>query len=202
MKAPSVIPSTIRPGAMVWFRGFQQIGPWCTSPKNRPRRIARPPATPPPEGKRARLGDIEGFSTYFGAEGKTAAGNESAILFLPAGGEGILKSFIDEVVRDPSVLSENQMATAGLHRNESTEVFASLEAAAVKALEADVLPELDNDTVLIGPEERAPSIAASAPPREREAAPKIRFACECGQSTLSRWRLLAAKGNAVIAAGQ
>jgi eukaryotic-like serine/threonine-protein kinase len=116
-----------------------------------------------------------------GGKANTSAGTKVQFSSFLPGGESILKSFIDEVVRDPSVLSENQIAAVGLRRNESTEVFASLEAAAVRALEADVLPELDNDTVLIGREERASVTTGAAAEKEREGVPKIRFACECGQ---------------------
>ncbi|MBI5248517.1 MAG: protein kinase [Desulfomonile tiedjei] len=118
---------------------------------------------------------------FSGEEDAVSAGTRvQFVSFLP-GGESILKSFIDEVVRDPSALSEKEMIAASRHRNESTEVFASLEAQAVKALETEFLPELNNETVLIEPEVKASAQAAAFSERERDAVPKIRFACECGQ---------------------
>lgn len=117
----------------------------------------------------------------FGDEEDAGGGTKVQFLSFLPGGEGILKSFIDQVVRDPSVLSEKEIVPVRRHRNESTEVFASLEAKAAKALESDLLPELDNDTVFIEPEETPPAPTTAVPDTERAPMPKIRFACECGQ---------------------
>ncbi len=117
-------------------------------------------------------------------ESSVAGTKVKFVSFLP-GGEGLLKSFMDDVVQNPSLIASDLAIAKNLRRNESTEVFASLEAEAIKALEANILPELDNDTVLIETDdmqsETEEKKVATGPLLEAEEKPKIRFACECGQ---------------------
>jgi tetratricopeptide (TPR) repeat protein len=92
------------------------------------------------------------------------------VSFLP-GGEVELKTFIDRVLRDPSILEPAA--------DFSTSVFAELELDAVRSMEEDLLPELGKETELLSVEDRADGNEAI--PRTDPQAPRIKFACECGQ---------------------
>jgi tetratricopeptide (TPR) repeat protein len=92
------------------------------------------------------------------------------VSFLP-GGEVELKTFIDRVLRDPSILEPTEEF--------STSVFAELELDAVRSMEADVLPELGDETELSSAEGHADGDEAI--PRTDRRIPRLKFACECGQ---------------------
>jgi hypothetical protein len=92
------------------------------------------------------------------------------VSFLP-GGEVTLKTFIDRALRDPSFLEQREEF--------STSVFADLELDAIRSMETALLPEFGNETALL-PAEDQPGGSEAIPPTERQAQPRVRFACECG----------------------
>jgi tetratricopeptide (TPR) repeat protein len=110
------------------------------------------------------------------------------VSFLP-GGEAILKNFIDEVVKDPSILAETPTLEHINERNaadrQTEQAFAALQAEAAKAMEIAALsepaaeraePESDDTS-----ERQAARAPVSIPRAHRKQIPKIRFACQCGQ---------------------
>jgi tetratricopeptide (TPR) repeat protein len=119
------------------------------------------------------------------------------VSFLP-GGETILKNFIDEVVKNPAILAETPEPPESpeppppseptedrgdVRRQRSAEdVFAELQAEAVKVMETQLLGEAEQ------PHPRREDLPtrevakpATLPPPERRHLPRIRFACQCGQ---------------------
>ncbi len=123
-------------------------------------------------------------------ETKDAAEEAKArfVSFLP-GGEAILKSFIDAVVKDPSILSETPTLEQVSDRREADrqteQAFATLQAEAAKAMEMAVPDETPTEKIEAEPDDSSGRKAAralvSVPRATRKQVPKIRFACPCGQ---------------------
>ncbi len=90
------------------------------------------------------------------------------VSFLP-GGEAILKSFLDQVVRDPSILAET---------GRSADLVSSLEEEAVQAMETERLEEPSSVRTA-----RAVTGDRDDPePAKKKSSPSIRFSCQCGQA--------------------
>ncbi len=104
--------------------------------------------------------------------------------FLP-GGEIILKSFIDEVVTDPSILTEIAENEVEGFTERAATMFDTLHEEASKALGEAFIPEsadnvdLKSDDDISFPESPAFKDKAAEPSQwDRK---KVRFACSCGQ---------------------
>ncbi len=123
------------------------------------------------------------------------------VSFLP-GGEAILKGFIDEVVKDPSILSETptlaQISDRRTADRKTEEAFAQLQAVAAKAMEMAATKEPASERAEAEPGVTSGRRAAKAPisiPRAtRKQGPKIRFACQCGQVHLVPMQHVGRKG--------
>jgi len=119
------------------------------------------------------------------------------VSFLP-GGDIILKNFLDKVVRDPSILAEEQGQTAASDPERPTDIFHSLQEQAVKAMETTVLSELARGTELGALDREAakkPAPFGESSVRSRaEGLPSVRFACECGQVYVLPHRNVGRKG--------
>jgi hypothetical protein len=118
--------------------------------------------------------DYEGFPT---------AAKVQFVSFLP-GGEVILKSFLDEVVKNPALAAvERHGDVTGPQRGMgATDIFAALQAEAIRSLEDKrfVTPPEGTDAGLPRRERERPP--ARRPGRPGLAGgPRIRFACQCGQ---------------------
>jgi hypothetical protein len=111
-----------------------------------------------------------------GQDDKAGLVKAQFVSFLP-GGEVTLKTFIDRALRDPSFLEQREEF--------STSVFADLELDAIRSMETALLPEFGNETALL-PAEDQPGGSEAIPPTERQAQPRVRFACECGHATSSQ----------------
>ena len=124
------------------------------------------------------------------------------VSFLP-GGEALLKSFIDEVVKDPSVLADIPTDAPVVDTSEADrekeEVFAALRAEAAKAAEVAALDEPEEDkTELIADDD---SLDPKKSPKPFQASkfnhkqgPKIHFACQCGQVHVVPMQFVGKKG--------
>jgi tetratricopeptide (TPR) repeat protein len=104
--------------------------------------------------------------------------------FLP-GGEVMLKSFIDEVVNDPDILTETIEVEVEGFTERAASAFETLHEEASKAYEEAFIPEstaivdLKPDDDFCLPESVEPEDDVGAP-SEKELK-KVRFACSCGQ---------------------
>jgi eukaryotic-like serine/threonine-protein kinase len=118
------------------------------------------------------------------------------VSFLP-GGETILKNFIDEVVQDPSILSEDGAIISSARSHRPTEVFSAMETDTTKVIDAEQIPDLEEDasqpstttdqgTTTLLTDELSTSRGHQKP--------RIRFACECGQVHVVPIRTLGRKG--------
>ncbi|HMK34588.1 MAG TPA: protein kinase [Desulfomonilaceae bacterium] len=116
------------------------------------------------------------------------------VSFLP-GGETILKKFIDEVVRDPSLLSAEGVVSSQVQPTQATTVFSGMDTHTAKvdvpddsaADKAQPYEETDagDETVLI-----TDDVSGT----RAEQKPRIRFACECGQVHVVPIRTVGRKG--------
>jgi serine/threonine-protein kinase len=121
------------------------------------------------------------------------------VSFLP-GGEAILKSFIDEVVKDPSILAEipeqAPMAEPSEADRAKEAAFAALRAEAAKAVEMFDLADLDTEEIrhdeTTGRQTAARSL--KAPRADNKQGPQIHFACQCGQVHVVPMQLVGKKG--------
>ena len=104
--------------------------------------------------------------------------------FLP-GGEVMLKSFIDEVVTDPSILTEPGESDVEGFTERAATMFETLHEEASKALGAAFIPESTDNVDLKAHDDI--SLLESAVLEDEAAEPsqwkmkKVRFACQCGQ---------------------
>ena len=89
------------------------------------------------------------------------------VSFLP-GGEALLKSFIDQVVRDPSILAETAR---------SNDWMSAVEERVVKAME-DTALEQPTSIEIARPETEVIERAQLA---QKQTSPSVRFSCQCGQ---------------------
>lgn len=119
------------------------------------------------------------------------------VAFLP-GGEAVLKTFIDDVVKNPSVLSGSE-ATVSVSQTERPDLmFADLEERAVRAMQEILLPEPAEETKRIR-ESRLSDVQGDETPKlqakgDKEKGPGIRFACECGQVHVVPMQFVGRKG--------
>jgi hypothetical protein len=138
------------------------------------------------------------------ADGEKDAPKEAKarfVSFLP-GGEAILKSFIGEAVKDPSIISETpsprQIADERQGAVEREATFAAVQAEAAKAAEVaalDASPRGKSEAKSDETSGRRASGRQVVPPREkRKQVPKIHFACKCGQIHLVPMQHVGRKG--------
>lgn len=117
------------------------------------------------------------------------------VSFLP-GGETLLKSFIDEVVRDPSMLSDDGNILSGRQPAPPTDVFSVMETDLTSVMVAGTIPNRRTDSERpesLTEESAAPAQADSGSTRVEQKA-RIRFACECGQVHVVPMRTVGRKG--------
>ncbi|MBI4962602.1 MAG: protein kinase [Desulfomonile tiedjei] len=119
------------------------------------------------------------------------------VAFLP-GGEALLKTFIDDVVKDPSILAGSVKKVSESHVQRSNVMFGDLEERAVRAMQEILLPESPEETERIREGRRAETHATgdleSQTKSEKERVPGIRFACECGQVHVVPMKFVGRKG--------
>ncbi len=119
------------------------------------------------------------------------------VAFLP-GGETVLKKFIDDVVKDPSIIGGNRKTAPESDVARSNVLFADLEERAVRAMQEILLPEAPEETKRIR-EGHLPDAQPAGPPETweevaKERGDKIRFACECGQVHVVPMQFVGRKG--------
>jgi tetratricopeptide (TPR) repeat protein len=109
--------------------------------------------------------------------------------FLP-GGAAVLKSFVDKVVQEPSILMQKFGPAAAEKSDDDTDIlFDSREEQAIRELEAELAGETgERDTVLltVDDESREERDALSIDDEEAEFLPElssqmVAFACKCGE---------------------
>ena len=104
------------------------------------------------------------------------------VSFLPAG-ETILKSFIDEVVKDASILSESSEVNVEGFTERAVGIYDTLHEEAIQDRESGLILDISDDTV-VWPLDKAAAPKSPVAEEYSEALVdlrKIRFACQCGQ---------------------
>jgi serine/threonine-protein kinase len=116
------------------------------------------------------------------------------VSYLP-GGETILKKFIDEVVRDPSILSEEGHIRTAAQPAAPTDDFSMMETDLMK-VPASSDPARKTTMEPSEPQTQESSIAphSDLSSSRVEQKPRIRFSCECGQVHVVPIRTVGRKG--------
>ncbi len=106
------------------------------------------------------------------------------VAFLP-GGEVILKAFIDEVVKDPSIITKSSDVDVSGYTERAVGIYNELQEEAARVLESDFteepVPDSQAQREATHPSEKVLAKERSIGLSDVESGSKIRFACECGQ---------------------